>query len=533
MASYKKHVATTKSVTKKIYGKDMVKNHAGGYSFKSDDFEVLKRWLLTGSTSNSFYQSAEEKTDDNVENFRRCLSNNVDKTVDEILYATDNAINNHTSILAMVYLSMGNFYCKKKFKENFFKVIRTASHLYEFFSYCKEMRGMGKSIHNVVTKWLTKDLSEKDLEYQLLKYQQRGGWSARDVLRLIKPVPKTEKMSALFSWSVGKNNLTPEQLKEKGLTRVGTYEELKSLQEYDTKEIASIIRSNNLTHEMIPANIKRDNEILQALFERMPITASLRNLASYTEKGIFNDDKNIELLQERFSFENIKRGRVHPLTMCSAYKIYNAGGSLGKTSLRWIPNKKILMVLEGAIENSFKALETTGKHFYHALDISGSMEWHANETLWLTSAEIAGIMALATVKSEPNFFAGAFSEKFSPLRNFTKDKKFDYAISGKYREGKHMGGTNAGSAVKYAIENGIKTDVFIFWTDNENWMGDHVSLLLEEYRNKINKDANAIFVSIEANGITSVDPKDKLSYDICGFNTNTVKLIQYITEGKF
>ena len=54
MASYKKHTKTTKSVQKPIYGKDMVKNHAGGYSFKATDFEVLRRWLLTGSTKNSF-----------------------------------------------------------------------------------------------------------------------------------------------------------------------------------------------------------------------------------------------------------------------------------------------------------------------------------------------------------------------------------------------------------------------------------------------------------------------------------------------
>jgi 60 kDa SS-A/Ro ribonucleoprotein len=75
--------------------------------------------------------------------------------------------------------------------------------------------------------------------------------------------------------------------------------------------------------------------------------------------------------------------------------------------------------------------------------------------------------------------------------------------------------------------------VICFWTDSESWAGyKHPSQALAEYRQKVNPDAKAIYISLAANKITLVDPKDPNSWDIVGFDPSTPRLIQSIASGE-
>ena len=55
--------------------------------------------------------------------------------------------------------------------------------MFHFAAMVNELRGWGRGLRNAVANWYnSKDI--KDLSYQLVKYQQRDGWSNRDLLRL-------------------------------------------------------------------------------------------------------------------------------------------------------------------------------------------------------------------------------------------------------------------------------------------------------------------------------------------------------------
>jgi 60 kDa SS-A/Ro ribonucleoprotein len=528
MATYKKTYFRKKIPTTSFLPgrkEEMKENLSNGISFKANDFIALRRWMLIGSMNSAFYQSSNKMTELNIDILEKCVKIDANKVSEEILYATEKGINNHTPILALVYLSKGNFYAKKKFREIFSKVIRTASHLYEFFSYCKELRGMGQTIHKTVNSWLdTRDA--KELEYQFLKYQQREGWSARDVLRLIKPKTKNTIKNSVYGWAVGKIKETSSEL-----VRLNAYEHLKegNVPEHD---VIKYINELNLTHEMIPANIKRTPEIWEALFQKMPVGASIRNLGNLTDKGIFKNLSNLDLLEAKLSKERLSKGRVHPLTIANAYKTYQRGsGFCGK--LFWAPVPRICDIFEVAIEDSFDVLEPTGKVFFHAMDISASMTGNAVRNLQMNPMEIEGIMTLASIRSEKNYFVGGFSDNFVPLLNIRrKGCSFADVVSRKIFDGLKFGGTDAGSAYQYAISNDIYVDIFVFWTDNENWKGYQPSQLLKEYRSKVNKNAKAIYITLVPYGdaISLVDPKDPLSYDIAGFSSETPKLIQMIAK---
>lgn len=524
----KTYLKKTVSISNKIPGRrnDMKKNLAGGYAFKTDDFVALRRWLLTGSMSNLFYQNSNNLTELNIELLEKCVKANPIKTAEEIIYATNFGINNHTPLLALVYLSKGEFVAKKKFREIFSIVVRTGSHLYEFFSYCKNLRGFGKTIHKAVGSWLNKK-DAKELEYQFLKYQQRDGWSARDILRLIKPKTEDTIKNYVYKWAVGKTNSVPGEL-----ARIAAYEDLKKglfTEEQFIKGIGDL----NLTHEMIPSNIKRTPKVWNALYQKMPIGATIRNLGNLTDKGIFNDISNINLLEKKLSKEALKRGRIHPLTIANAYNVYKNGcGIKGKLSWNVIP--RICDILEETIENAFDSIEPTNKVFYHALDISPSMKNGNVGNLMMTPRDIEAIIALASIRSEKNYFVGGFASTFLEMNDFRKSSSFSEALNLLRKVSNHWGGTNASIAYAYAISNKIYADVFVFWTDNESWLGGHPSTYLNEYRERVNKKAKAIYVTLVPYGdtVSLVDPKDKNSYDISGFSSETVKLIQMIANDK-
>ena len=334
-------------------GKDMKKNLAGGYAFKAEDLAALRRWLLTGSMADTFYQDSRSMTTDNLSVLIKCVNSKPVEVANEIIYASNKGINNHTPILALVYLSNGEFEAKKQFRTIFNKVIRTASHLYEFMSYVKTVRGMGKVIHKAVLNWIdSKNLNDK--EYQFLKYQGRYGWTGRDVLRTVKPHSTLVNEDILYAWITGNEKKADIQtLAQVGLMRIEAYERLKI--GVDEAEAIQIINDFNMTQEMIPANIDRTAKVWDALFQKMPMTASLRNLANLTNKGVLTRD-NLNILEGRFSKENLLKARVHPINIANAYKTYMSGQGL-RGSLTWTPINRVMDILDQAVNDAFETID--------------------------------------------------------------------------------------------------------------------------------------------------------------------------------
>jgi len=509
--------------------KEMVKTLVNSYAFKVDDLVALRRWLLTGSMNGAFYQSAKKMTDDNINTLKGCINSDPVKVGDEILYASDKGISNSTPILALVYLSIGNDLAKQTFRTIFNKVIRTASHLYEFVLYVRELRGFGKTIHKAIKGWLdAKDA--KELEYQFLKYQQRDGWAGKDVLRMIKPKTEDALKNSVYAWVVRKNK---GELNEE-LKRLRVYEALKTGGVSEGK-VVEAINAFSLTHEMIPANVERTQKIWEALFYKMPVFALIRNLGNLTSKGIFGNTKNLDILESKFSKENLTNARIHPLTLASAFKVYSSGGNLGKSKLTWTPINRVIDILDKAVEDAFDALPASRKVFIHALDLSGSMNGVQVANIWLDAIETESVMALATIRSSVNYEVFGFDTKIRQLEGFNKRTSFMDVIRKRHVAGGFGGGTNCSLPIENALQNKIYADVIVCYTDNESWVGKHVPEMLKEYRKTVNKDVKVIFVTLVPNGdnVSLVDPNDKNCFDIAGFSSETVRIIQMIADGEF
>src|SRR5262245_62311961 len=66
------------------------------------------------------------------------------------------------------------------------RVCRIGTHLFQFAENIEAFRGWGRAIRRAVGGWYV-GKEPRELAYQLSKYQQRNGWSHRDLLRLAHP----------------------------------------------------------------------------------------------------------------------------------------------------------------------------------------------------------------------------------------------------------------------------------------------------------------------------------------------------------
>jgi 60 kDa SS-A/Ro ribonucleoprotein len=507
--------------------KEMIKGHSGGWMFDAGIWQMLRRCLLIGTAKSTYYAGKQELTEDFASVLQQGIAENPGKVAEEILYASDGrAINNSAPILALVLLSMGETpEAKKAFQEIFSQVIRTGSHFYEWLSYTKSMRGFGKVIREVGKTWLSRE-DVKGLAYQLLKYQQRQGFSHRDALRLFHVKPPTENHRQLFEWVVKGWSELPAEIPSEALAQIWWYEWLKR----NPDKTHEAITKGHLTHEMAAPVGKMDKEAWQLLFNEMPIGAMLRNLGSLTELGVLqtnNTRRNLDRVEAVLNDKKyLRKGRIHPIDVLKALKTYQSGGSLGRSQKTWTPVPRIVDILEKAVELSFDVVEPTGKVFMHAVDVSGSMSGYVAQSVGLNCCEIATTMALVTAKAEKNYMIRGFATEFRELGITAKDS-FSSAVA--KASNQNFGGTDASVAYDWMIKNKFKADIVCFWTDSESWAGyKHPSQALAEYRNKVNPNVKAVYVTLAPYQITLVDPNDPLSWDLGGFDPGIPRIIQML-----
>lgn len=509
---------------------EMIQGRSGGLMFDAGIWKMLRRCLLIGTAQSTYYAGKQELTEDFVEVVRQAIAEDASRVAQEILYASNGrAINNSAPIFALVLLSMGEVpEAKKAFQEIFTSVVRTGSHFYEWLNYTKSLRGFGKVIREVGKNWLSRE-DVKGLAYQLLKYQQRNGFSHRDALRLFHVKPPTKDHQQLFEWVVKGWEELPTEIPSTALAQIWWYEWLKRHPER-THEAISLGR---LTHEMAAPVGKMDKLAWQLLFNEMPIGAMLRNLGSLTELGVLRSDAlaNLDRVEVVLNDkEYLRQGRIHPIDVLKALKTYQSGGRLGRSQKTWHPVARIVDILEKAVEFSFDVVEPTGKVFMHAVDISGSMSGCVVDSVGLSCCEIATTMALVTAKAEKNYMIRGFSTEFRDL-GISKKDSFSSAI--RKASNQNFGGTDAAVAYEWMTEHKFKADVICFWTDSESWAGyRHPTQALSKYRRQVNQDIKAVYVTLAPYQITLVDPQDPLSWDMGGFDPGVPRVIQMLATGE-
>lgn len=535
MTTYAKHFSTKKtSQSEKIPGKDQIKNSAGGYAFAVDDWTRLERFLILGSEGGSYYATERKLTIENAECVMRCAKADIVRTVSTIVRISDEgrAPKNDPAIFALavctgVETGSPNQYALSSLN----KVCRTATHLFQFLDSVEQFRGHGPALNKALRNWyLTK--TPRQVAYQMAKYQQRGGWSHRDVLRLVKPKTDDTAMNLAFGWVTGKRELLglpadrPIEQKEfdSPLVPLQAMEQAKRATTKD--EIIKLIERYDLVRECIPMKWLNEPEVWAALLEKMPLTALIRNLGKMSNVGLLKPLSNETLLvAERLEDkEQLTKARIHPLAVLIALGIYRSGRGL-KGSLSWAPDGNIIDALDDAFYLCFGNVVPTGKRLLLGLDISGSMTWNNIAGTYLTPRDAAAAMAMVAVRSEQLVHTMAFSSRsysgwqesgMAPV-SLSRKTRLDDAVS--KINGLPAGGTDCALPMLYAAKNDLEVDGFVVYTDSETWAGNiHPCQALQQYRRETGIPAKLIVVGMVSNGFTIADPDDGGMLDCCGFD---------------
>jgi 60 kDa SS-A/Ro ribonucleoprotein len=522
--TYRDHFSTKKTPqSEKIPGKTMVQNSAGGYTFQIDDWARLGRFLILGSEKSTYYASAKKLTIENAEAVTRRINEDGPRVVNEIVQVSEagRAPKNDPALFALAMCAgLGDLATRRAAFAALPHVARIGTHLFHFLEYVEGFRGWGRGLRRAVANWYNEKPVDK-LAYQVVKYQQRDGWSHRDALRLAHPNPGEDKTrKVLYTWITGHD--CHDSLHEFIPDLLVAFELAKSAR--TKKAIVDLVIKYGLTREMIPTQWLNEPQVWAALLEKMPLTAMVRNLGKMTTVGVLKpmSDSTSTVIGRLIDPDYIKKSRLHPLTALVALRTYAKGKGI-KGSLQWEPVASIIDALDEAFYLSFGNVESTGKRTMLSLDVSGSMGWGNIAGMPITPREASAAMALVTSKAEPRCIITAFSDKMIPV-TISDRQRLDDVI--RQVTGLPFGGTDCALPMIYALENGLGIDTFIIYTDNETWFGDvHPGQVLDRYRREMNIPAKLIVVGMTATEFSIADPSDGGMLDVVGFDTAAPQLM--------
>jgi len=506
-------------------------NNAGGYSFTLDSFGRLERFLILGSDAPSYYASARELTLSNADSMKTAIAENGFRAVDLIVDVSVNgrAYRNDAALFALAMAcDPANPKVAAYALAALPRVARIGTHLFQFAEFIEQFRGWGPALRRAVGNWYINQTVD-DLAYQTTKYRQREGWTHLDLLRLAHPKTDDTERNSLFRWLSGR------PVDAANLPAIITaYEMVKTA---TVKETIDLIKNANLPREALPTEMLNEPKVWEALFDKMPMTAMIRNLGNMSSDKINLFKPMSEFEQEavrRLTDQNlIHKSRIHPMAVLLALKTYESGkGFRGNNT--WNVNGNITSALEEAFMLAFKNVVPTGKRHLLALDVSGSMGWENIMNTNLTARDASAAMALITMKTEPVTHTVSFTSPsrggwgrgsssvgdrgVTPL-NFGRASTLSGVIS--KVSGLPFGGTDCAAPMLYAMDNGIEVDVFVIYTDNETWAGGiHPHEALRDYRKKTGINAKLVVVGMTATEFTIANPDDPGMLDIVGFDAN-------------
>ncbi|VDL70793.1 unnamed protein product [Nippostrongylus brasiliensis] len=527
---------------------DEVLNNAMGYVFAVSDETRIRRFIILGTAGGTYYSSEKELTIDNVKALIDIIEKGQGSKILKEVYEVSLAGRSpkQDSLLMALALCARYNVCDsaKKYREaadgdaekarhlylnelhkSAFGIVnevcRIPTHLFSFVKYCemisagtqaegdKKSTGWGRLMRKTIKNWYASKKPEQ-LAMHLTKYPQRGGWSHRDLFRLTHPVP------------MAKN--APETL---ALDMVEAVLALKK--ETDEAKIVEAIKKHGLVREHIPTEMLNSVPIWQALLEKMPMTAMIRNLAKMQSIGALTPEYRDMVIAKLSSEEELKRARIHPVQVLLAKSVYQSGhGDKGK--LKWTRDELIDKALEEAFYKSFINAPPTNKRFLFALDCSGSMTVKISGTM-LTCRTAAAALSLIGLRNEKIAECVGFSDNLVelPFRGDWTIERIE-----EYMNNVEFGMTNCSLPMLWAKEKKKEFDVFVVYTDNETFFDQvHPFEALRDYRESSGiTDAKLVVMGMTATEFTIADPEDAGMLDIVGFDSAVPTLLHDFVTGK-
>lgn len=303
----------------------------------------------------------------------------------------------------------------------------------------------------------------------------------------------------------------------------------------DVPLACALIRSGRLVREHVPTTLFGSKEIWLTLLETMPLEALLRNLGKLTQIGVAAE-KHREIVARLVNQTEVLKARIHPIKVLVASKVYTNGcGDSG--SLSWTPNAYISVALTDLFRISYGAVTPTGKRIMLGIDVSGSMSSPVLGSKVLSCRDASIAMALLYIETEKNVSAVAFSntltDLIAPSSKFQLRRGMTLQQALTVTNGMTFSATDCVLPIQHAIRCKLPIDAFIIITDNETYApNEHPQNALIRYREVMGIEAKLIVLGMTGNCFTIVNPNDRNTLNLAGFDTSTPEIASMFMRGE-
>lgn len=503
----------------RAYDNAEAKNLTGHPAWSTPLEERTIQLLSTGTLDNTFYQTKEELSKEASDVFGAILAKDPVFLAKAIVHARNVGCIRLMPIVGLVFLSTGEQ--KQLFRDAFRQTIRTPHDLATFVQWCRRAgirKGLGQGVKRVINVWLNQ-LGE----FHAIKYPLESGsdgFSLRDIIRVSRPVPKSESQKALFSWIV-KGEVPSAEL----LPQVSAYEALK--RSTDPSQARELIEKGRIPHEVATGIVKPDQATWGFIMRQMPHFALLRNLNTLTRQGVLGDSENVEYVVGRLTDRKaVLNSRVLPFRYFEALQAYINDGNT---------NNRIVGALGQALETSFQNMPELVGNVVIGVDTSGSMGSSIGGKSSARYIDVASIFAAALYKKSRSVTVYPFDTR---VHNFTYNQGDSILTIAKGISGYGGGGTDIGSFVREVNRNSGKVDTLIGITDSEEWhtepggYGGSRGFYGEWLKLKqSNPNACAFLVRIDPYATSPHPPADKSITMISGWSPSVIEFIALAQKG--
>src|SRR5262249_9789681 len=164
----------------------------------------------------------------------------------------------------------------------------------------------------------------------------------------------------------------------------------------------------------------------------------------------------------------LKRGRIHPIQILSALATYRQGrGARG--SGEWPVVPEIVDALDQAFYTSFGSVESTGKRWVLAVDVSGSMGFGSITGVpGLTPRVGSAAMAMVPYRVEPAVSIVAFQGAITPI-DLSRRKRLDDVVTS--ISNLPFGSTDCAQPMLWAMKQRVEAGTVVIYTQSGDLAG--------------------------------------------------------------
>lgn len=371
-------------------------------------------------------------------------------------------------------------------------IIRRADELTEAMAYLIQQVGQigsnGKgSIPAGIKKGLARAFDNFD-DYNFSKYRGKGDVKLSDVLRLVRPKPRKIELKGK-SYTKAQRSELYNNIRHDLLRQDTTWESILSEQG----------RSAETWNKVI------------AMGKEINLMALTRNLRNIMQVGA-----NLDPVLKRLTNENeVLKSKQHSYRYYSAYKMIEAE--------RHEDSGRVMEALERAIEISAGNLPQLGGYTAILVDSSASMESQLSRDTIIQYSDIANFMGAVSHYISDKSIVIPYSE-VAKVVSITKNntiinnmEKIDNAMNG--------GSTNTWLALQHLLNNNIKVDRIINFTDMQSYGQREVNQVLQEYRRIVNPNVWFYSINVAGYGTVDVNPSNPRNVELSGWSA---QLLDYI-----